>query len=49
MISLEDMKKIDISEMYKVYDEWPTIAEDSYNSDLEQLMVMRIVVKCQIK
>ena len=37
MISLEDMKKIDISEMYKVYDEWPTIAEDSYNSDLEQL------------
>jgi len=31
------MNKIDTSGMYKVYDDWPKIAEESFSTDLEQL------------
>jgi glucose/mannose-6-phosphate isomerase len=37
MLNLQRMKEIDTSEMYKVYDDWPKIAEESFDADLEQL------------
>ena len=35
MISLATLKKYDLSEMYRVYDAWPEIAKESYDSDQE--------------
>ena len=29
------MNKIDTQGMYKIYDQWPQISKDAYNSDLE--------------
>ena len=37
MLNLQRMNKIDTSGMYKVYDDWPKIAEESFSTDLEQL------------
>lgn len=37
MLNLEKIKEIDISNMYNVYDQWPKIAKESFNSDLEQV------------
>ena len=31
MIKKTDMDKIDKSGMYKIYDSWPELAEESYN------------------
>jgi glucose/mannose-6-phosphate isomerase len=31
------MNKIDTQGMYKIYDQWPKIAKDAYNSDLEPI------------
>ena len=31
MIQQEELDKIDKSGMYKIYDSWPEIAEESYN------------------
>ena len=35
MITKLDLESIDTEEMFKVYDNWPIIADKSYNSDLE--------------
>ena len=35
MITKSDLELIDTKKMFKVYDEWPQIADESYNSDLE--------------
>jgi len=37
MLNLQQIKEIDISGMYQVYDNWPKIAEESFNSDFEQI------------
>ncbi len=37
MISLSDLEKFDLTGMHKVYDQWPQIANESYNSDLEEI------------
>lgn len=37
MLDLEKIKKIDKSKMYEVYDNWPKIAQESFNSNLEQI------------
>jgi glucose/mannose-6-phosphate isomerase len=36
-MSIPDFKKYDRGEMYKVYDKWPQIATESYNSKLDQI------------
>jgi len=36
LIQLDDLKKIDTKEMYKIYDNWPKIARESYNSNLSE-------------
>ena len=37
MITLSDLQKFDPSGMYKVYDMWPQIARDAYESEFEQV------------
>ncbi len=37
MISISDLKKYDVSEMYEKYDQWPEIAKKSYESDYKSL------------
>ena len=32
MLNLATLKKYDVSEMYKIYDQWPNIARESYSS-----------------
>ena len=34
-MNLETIKRIDSSGMYKIYDKWPEIGEEQYNSNLE--------------
>ena len=35
MLNKETLDKYDTQGMYKMYDRWPEIAKDAYNSDLE--------------
>jgi len=42
MITLSDLEKYDPSEMHKVYDRWPQIAKQAYNSDLEEISYKQI-------
>ena len=37
MLTLEEIQKIDSESMYARYDEWPKIAEDSYNKDIPKV------------
>jgi glucose/mannose-6-phosphate isomerase len=37
LIKLEDIKKIDKNKMYEVYDNWPTISRETYNSKLPKI------------
>lgn len=37
MITLSDLQKFDPHEMYKVYDMWPQIAKDAYESEFETI------------
>ena len=37
MITKNNLKKIDAQEMYKIYDEWPKISEDSYFSNMPEI------------
>ena len=37
MLSISDLKKYDPKGMYAVYDRWPTIAKDAYQSNLESI------------
>ena len=37
MLDYSQIEKYDISGMHKVYDQWPQIAKDAYNSDLESV------------
>lgn len=37
MITLSDLEKYDPSDMHKVYDRWPELARDAYESDLEPI------------
>ncbi|BDQ31799.1 SIS domain-containing protein [Nitrosopumilus zosterae] len=36
-MKLEDLRKIDVKGMYKIYDEWPKIARESYFSNLSEI------------
>ena len=42
MITLSDLKKYDPGEMHKVYDQWPQIAKEAYESDLEPIDLKNI-------
>ena len=35
MITISDLENIDSEKMYKIYDQWPEIADKSFNSELE--------------
>ncbi|MCH7967056.1 MAG: glucose-6-phosphate isomerase, partial [Thaumarchaeota archaeon] len=37
MITLSDLQKFDPSGMYKVYDMWPQIAREAYESEFEEI------------
>ncbi len=37
MLTREILEKYDLDGMYKVYDRWPQIAKDAYNSDIEPI------------
>lgn len=37
MLNLEQLKQVDSQKMYKIYDEWPKIARESYNFEYEKL------------
>lgn len=37
MLDLSTLKKIDSQKMYKIYDEWPKLARNAYESDLSQV------------
>jgi glucose/mannose-6-phosphate isomerase len=37
MLDLETLQKIDKQKMFEAYDNWPTIAEDAYNSEHEKI------------
>ena len=41
-MNLEDLKKNDAKEMFKVYDEWPEIANNSFGKEFEKLDVDNI-------
>ena len=42
MITKSDLEKIDSQEMYKVYDKWPEIARQSYNSSSEAVGIGKV-------
>jgi len=42
LLDIETIKKYDSNEMYKIYDNWPKIAEDSFNSELEPIDLKNI-------
>jgi len=37
MITISDLENIDNKGMHKIYDQWPEIADESYNSELEAI------------
>ena len=37
MLTLEEVQKIDSESMYARYDEWPEVAEESYNRDIPKV------------
>ena len=37
MITLYDLEKYDLSQMYKVYDKWPQIAKKAYNTNFDNI------------
>ena len=37
MLDYSQIEKYDLSGMHKIYDQWPQIAKDAYNSDLESV------------
>jgi glucose/mannose-6-phosphate isomerase len=37
LLDIETMNKVDTQGMYKIYDQWPKIAKDAYDSDLEPI------------
>lgn len=37
MININDLDTIDIKKMYKMYDEWPEIAQSAYNTNFEPI------------
>ena len=42
MITLSDLEKYDTGGMHKIYDQWPEIAKESYESDLEEISCKQI-------
>ena len=37
LITKKELEEIDVHKMYRVYDKWPELAENGYNSNLKQL------------
>ena len=37
MLDFKKLEKIDKEKMYKIYDEWPEIAQDAFNADLQPI------------
>ena len=44
MLDYSQIEKYDLSGMHKIYDQWPQIAKDAYNSDLEPVDFKNILV-----
>ena len=42
LFSLQTLQKFDSHKMYKIYDEWPQIAEESYDAELEPIKLQDI-------
>jgi len=42
MITISDLEKYDPSGMHKIYDQWPQIAKESYNSNFEEISFDKI-------
>ncbi|MGH1521460.1 MAG: SIS domain-containing protein [Nitrosopumilus sp.] len=42
MLDIQTLKKFDSQGMYTIYDKWPEIAEESYNTPLEQVKFQNI-------
>ena len=42
MINLSDLEKIDFSGMYKIYDQWPEIAEKAFSENFESIKLTNI-------
>ena len=38
LLTLEQLKKIDKKGMYKIYDDWPKIARESFNSQIDEVI-----------
>ncbi len=42
MMNYSDLEKFDISQMYKIYDKWPEIARDVYNTNFKPIKLFKI-------
>jgi glucose/mannose-6-phosphate isomerase len=42
LIDVNDLDSIDIKKMYSIYDEWPEISQNAYNSELEPITISEI-------
>jgi len=42
MLEINSLKKYDVQKMYKIYDKWPQIAEDSYNFQHKEIEFEKI-------
>tara|TARA_Y100001960_G_scaffold321693_1_gene396883 strand:+ start:1140 stop:1352 length:213 start_codon:yes stop_codon:yes gene_type:complete len=41
-MEIKDIEKIDTKSMYKIYDDWPNIARESYNEKYDKINVKDI-------
>ena len=37
MLNISQINQVDKNQMYKIYDKWPKIAEESFNKKYEQI------------
>ena len=42
LFDFDTLKKFDVKNMHEIYEKWPTIAHDSYNSDIEPVNFSKI-------
>ena len=42
MLDIENLNSIDVKKMYQVYDEWPEISQNAYNTKLEPIEISNI-------
>ena len=42
MINLQDLDSVDIKKMYKIYDEWPEISQNAFNTKLKPIEISNV-------